>query len=430
MNYSNNKESNSEKLRKIQAELDDLYSKGKLNVEYKVLAIDMVPKKGTIVKLKCLLCDMVKERKLAHIRNRPDKGGCICKRKHTEKKILKKLQKVLGDDYVVKMVFRKQTTSDEAKYTKKPFHAHIYDKKWRCTHRDVNVNNIFSKGTLPMTFKRIHDKEVSSSVESLWQSLKVKFVARPQRLLKKGGKKPYCQSMIFPFVRCTNCGEEYFKRFSRSKKTTRTFCCGLGGTTGKREDFIKRCKRNEGKGLLYFCYLRHPLGFEYIKHKAGLIVTADDKTRPYGSFNPDLTKTYMGFVYDETEEDLTEVPIVYTPALSTSPPGTYPIELYGGAADNYEISLINGVLTIEDALGLLNNEALITVYPNPAADYFTLSDFNSELDELKIYDSKGALVHMYDQKQDKYNVAHLNKGVFLIMIKAGDGNYIHRLIKK
>ncbi|WP_424963916.1 hypothetical protein [Ekhidna sp.] len=341
MNYSNNKESNSEKLRKIQAELDDLYSKGKLNVEYKVLAIDMVPKKGTIVKLKCLLCDMVKERKLAHIRNRPDKGGCICKRKHTEKKILKKLQKVLGDDYVVKMVFRKQTTSDEAKYTKKPFHAHIYDKKWRCTHRDVNVNNIFSKGTLPMTFKRIHDKEVSSSVESLWQSLKVKFVARPQRLLKKGGKKPYCQSMIFPFVRCTNCGEEYFKRFSRSKKTTRTFCCGLGGTTGKREDFIKRCKRNEGKGLLYFCYLRHPLGFEYIKQgitsKMGLERMSDFKKEDF--IEVVVFRTYIGdagTIYDIEQYLLNMKPYVK------------PKVKFNGSSECYEWDVIPNLCTKRD----------------------------------------------------------------------------------
>ena len=189
-NYKNG--SNSEKLRMVQAELNGLHSAGKLNVKYKVLGIEMVTGKGLVVKLKCVSCSKTKTRKMAHIRNNPSKGGCLCYRTYTKEEIKEMLQKKLGPQYQVKKVYRKRTTSKRAKHAKSPFHAHVYDKKWQCTHRDLNVNNILNKGTLPMTAKMIHEDEIRERVESKWPTLKVKFVSRLLWETKMG----YFQNLI------------------------------------------------------------------------------------------------------------------------------------------------------------------------------------------------------------------------------------------
>ncbi|MEQ8626675.1 hypothetical protein [Ekhidna sp.] len=335
-NYKNG--SNSEKLRMVQAELNGLHSAGKLNVKYKVLGIEMVTGKGLVVKLKCVSCSKAKTRKMAHIRNNPSKGGCLCYRTYTKEEIKEMLQQKLGPQYQVKKVYRKRTTSKRAKHAKSPFHAYVYDKKWQCTHRDLNVNNILNKGTLPMTAKMIHEDEIRERVESKWPTLKVKFVSRLLWETKMG----YFQNLIYPFVRCIRCGEEYFKRYSKSKKATRTFCCGLGGTTGKRQDFINKCKRNGGKGLLYFCYLRHPLGFEYIKQGITSELRLKERMRSYKKekFSEVIVyKTFMGDageIYDMEQRLLNDKPFVKT------------MVKFDGCSECYEWDVIPKICTKKD----------------------------------------------------------------------------------
>jgi gliding motility-associated-like protein len=82
--------------------------------------------------------------------------------------------------------------------------------------------------------------------------------------------------------------------------------------------------------------------------KRGLTVTADDKSKIYGSANPLLTVTYSGFISGENSSAIT-VPVVSTAAVTGSPSGTYPITLSGGSAANYSLSLVNGLLTVTKA---------------------------------------------------------------------------------
>jgi hypothetical protein len=81
-------------------------------------------------------------------------------------------------------------------------------------------------------------------------------------------------------------------------------------------------------------------------NKASLTVTADNQSRVYNSANPALTFTYSGFVNGETSSVLTSQPTASTAATQTSNVGTYPITLTGGSAANYNITLVNGTLTI------------------------------------------------------------------------------------
>jgi len=80
--------------------------------------------------------------------------------------------------------------------------------------------------------------------------------------------------------------------------------------------------------------------------KARLIITADNKTRPYLSGNPELTYSCSGFEYGETSEVLNIPPLLSTDAVSDSPVGEYPILVSGGYDDCYDFDYVNGVLTI------------------------------------------------------------------------------------
>ncbi|NOY80789.1 MAG: cadherin repeat domain-containing protein, partial [Kiritimatiellaeota bacterium] len=83
--------------------------------------------------------------------------------------------------------------------------------------------------------------------------------------------------------------------------------------------------------------------------KALLTVTADDKSRPFGAVNPVLTVSYIGFVNNDSPNDLDEQPATATVAVPDSPPGAYPITVTGGVDGNYAFNRNDGTLTITKA---------------------------------------------------------------------------------
>jgi len=91
--------------------------------------------------------------------------------------------------------------------------------------------------------------------------------------------------------------------------------------------------------------------------KASLTATADDQSRVYNTPNPTFTISYSGFAYSETATVLTTAPIASTTATQTSNVGTYPIAVTGGSAANYNITYVNGLLTITKATPTLTYTA-------------------------------------------------------------------------
>lgn len=79
--------------------------------------------------------------------------------------------------------------------------------------------------------------------------------------------------------------------------------------------------------------------------KAPLSIRADDKTRVQGAANPPLTATFTGFVLGDTSSVVSGLTLTTT-AAAASAPGAYPIVAAGGTAANYEITHVNGVLTV------------------------------------------------------------------------------------
>ena len=82
--------------------------------------------------------------------------------------------------------------------------------------------------------------------------------------------------------------------------------------------------------------------------KAPLTITANDATKNVGDANPIFTASYEGFVGDDDVTVLAAQPTFTAEADENSPVGTYDIVASGAEAANYEISYVNGTLTVVD----------------------------------------------------------------------------------
>jgi hypothetical protein len=82
-------------------------------------------------------------------------------------------------------------------------------------------------------------------------------------------------------------------------------------------------------------------------NKASLTITANNAAKVQGDPVPtNFAVTYTGFVNGENESVFTAPLTVTTTATQISIPGTYPITPGGAAAANYNISFVDGVLTV------------------------------------------------------------------------------------
>ena len=94
-----------------------------------------------------------------------------------------------------------------------------------------------------------------------------------------------------------------------------------------------------------FTYI--PADFEVTK--AILTISADSKTKVYGSVNPDLTLSYTGFKNEDGQFVIDILPSVSANVGLLSDAGNYLITLSGGSDNNYELNLVNGEFMVEKA---------------------------------------------------------------------------------
>ena len=83
-------------------------------------------------------------------------------------------------------------------------------------------------------------------------------------------------------------------------------------------------------------------------NKAPLRIIANSYTIKQGAPMPTFTARYEGFKLGETESVLTKEPQFSCPAFDSSEPGEFPIRVYGYEAQNYAITPVDGLLTIEE----------------------------------------------------------------------------------
>lgn len=121
--------------------------------------------------------------------------------------------------------------------------------------------------------------------------------------------------------------------------------------------------------------------------KAALTITADNKTKSYGTANPEFTVSYSGFVNAETASVLSTPAVITTTAATNSAVGIYPIAIAGAAAANYTITYVPGTLTITNAVVAGINLTQATVFENQPAGTVagTLSASSLDLNQTFTY---------------------------------------------
>ena len=124
-----------------------------------------------------------------------------------------------------------------------------------------------------------------------------------------------------------------------------------------------------------------PASFKVTIAKAPLKIKAGTYTRKQGEENPEFTLEYEGFKNDETEDVLTKKPTVTTTATKNSPAGDYPVTVSGAVATNYEITYVDGMLTVVKKKGDVNGDGDVDQKDIDAIVSYLYGDITDDFDE-------------------------------------------------
>ena len=133
--------------------------------------------------------------------------------------------------------------------------------------------------------------------------------------------------------------------------------------------------------------------------KAPLVIQGGNYSKRQGEENPAFVLTFNGLKNDETEAVLTTPPTVTCSAEKLSPVGEYDVKVSGGAADNYEITCIDGKLTIAEADAIIitaNNLTRVYGEANPELTYAVNGKGLSGTPELSCEATATSPVGTYD----------------------------------
>ena len=168
--------------------------------------------------------------------------------------------------------------------------------------------------------------------------------------------------------------------------------------------------------------------------KAMLIAIADDQVMRTGDTVPTLTISYDGFVNGDTETEIDVAPAISTEVTSTSPSGLYDILLSGGEDNNYDLTLINGTLTVETVLGLVLEQSQIMIYPNPVVDKLYIDfpqSLSGETIQVQLFDLEGRKLHSKEVQGygAELDVRELPSGLLILQMSTGS-EVIRKRVKK
>ena len=119
-----------------------------------------------------------------------------------------------------------------------------------------------------------------------------------------------------------------------------------------------------------------PLDESFIVTPATLTIAANPATKVYGATLPTLTASFVGFVNGDTAASLTTQPILTTAATASSPvlSGVYDIRVSKASDPNYNISYIDGTLTVTPAPLIITANNVVKLYgaalPTLTASYY------------------------------------------------------------
>lgn len=161
--------------------------------------------------------------------------------------------------------------------------------------------------------------------------------------------------------------------------------------------------------------------------KAALTVTADDLSIQVGESIPELTFAYAGFKLSDDASVLIAAPTISTSATASSPAGDYAIVLEGGVDGLYDLTLINGTLTLTDEPVLNVDDVQLTVYPNPVTN--SLQVKGVEVVTMRLLTMDGKLIQSL-QDANAMNVSRLKQGNYILQLQERNGNTSSHIIIK
>ena len=145
--------------------------------------------------------------------------------------------------------------------------------------------------------------------------------------------------------------------------------------------------------------------------KAPLTISVNSITKYQGDPMPELTVTYSGFKNGETESVLITLPTITCVATAESPSGTYPITVSGAESQNYEITYVNGALTVSEALPvyiMALNDTIEYGDPLPQFRYMSEGAPLVGTPAIKCEAVQGSPVGVYNIVIEKGTVANYN----------------------
>ena len=167
--------------------------------------------------------------------------------------------------------------------------------------------------------------------------------------------------------------------------------------------------------------------------KAPLSISAGNYSKKQGEANPEFALTYTGFKNDETSAVLKTQPTVSCEATASSAVGSYDVIVSGAKADNYEITHVNGKLTVSEADAVVitaNNLTRVYGEANPELTYSVTGAELSGTPVLSCEATATSPVGTYDILISKGTVSNYNdtyvKGTLTITkapLKISAGSY-------
>ena len=93
---------------------------------------------------------------------------------------------------------------------------------------------------------------------------------------------------------------------------------------------------------------------------------------------------------------------------------------------------MSGAISVQPATSVaeLQKEAEINIYPNPAANYFSI-DTKKVIKSVSLVNITGQLVKTYSEtanQTNRFDVKALPKGIYFLTIELGDAKLIEKLI--
>jgi gliding motility-associated-like protein len=156
--------------------------------------------------------------------------------------------------------------------------------------------------------------------------------------------------------------------------------------------------------------------------KASLTATANDKVKVYGDTDPDLDFTPSGTLYYADSYSVISGVSLDTPTGASATYGTHTIAITGGTADNYDVSLVNGTLTVSKASLTVtaNDKSKVYGEADPVLDYIPsgalyYTDDYSVITGVSLTTATGAsatfgdhIITAEDGIADNYSIIHVD----------------------